>query len=88
MSGLPNLTKPLVKLADPLGIMPKEFDRTISDPLNLVSKPEEPAPPSQQQLYTMSQNDAAARRLAAQNQADTTNASLSRASMGAKYLGG
>jgi hypothetical protein len=86
--GLPNLTKPLVKLTDPLGIMPKEFNRTLADPLGVITKPEEPKQPTQQDLYGMAQNDVAARKAAAINQSNTTNASLSRASMGAKYLGG
>jgi len=88
MSGMPNLAKPLVRLSDPLGIMPKEFQRQLSDPLNLVSKPEEPAPPTQQQLYATVQTQQAAKRSAAITSANTTNASLSRASMGATYLGG
>jgi hypothetical protein len=88
MSGMPNLAKPLVRLSDPLGIMPKEFQRQLSDPLNLVSKPEEPAPPTQQQLYSIAQSQQQAKRAAAIDSANTTNASLSRASMGATYLGG
>jgi len=88
MSGIPNLAKPLTKLSDPLGLMPKEFDRQISDPLNLVSQPEQPAPPTQQQLYSTVQTQQAAKRAAAIQSANTTNASLSRASMGATYLGG
>jgi hypothetical protein len=88
MSGLPNLGKPLVRLSDPLGIMPKEFQRQISDPLNLVSQPEQPAPPTQQQLYGIVQSQQQAKRASAINSANTTNASLSRASMGATYLGG
>jgi hypothetical protein len=86
--GLPNLSKPLQFLADPLGIMPKSMRSTVADPLQLFSQPEQPAQPSQQQLQTMAQNDAAAKRAAAIDQANTTNASLSRSSMGAKYLGG
>jgi hypothetical protein len=86
--GLPNLSKPLQFLADPLGIMPKSMRSTVADPLQLFSQPDQPKPPTQQQLYDTVQTQDAARRAAAANQADTTNASLSRASMGAKSLGG
>ncbi|CAB3644103.1 hypothetical protein [Trinickia soli] len=88
MSGLPNLTNPLLKLTDPLGLMPKEVDRTVADPLGLVTKPAQPTTPSQQQLYGLVQSQQAAKRAAAINESNTTNASLSRPSMGASYLGG
>jgi len=87
MSALPDLTKPLVKLSDPFGILPKETQRQISDPLNMVSKPITPAGPTQEELTAAIKTDINTRRAAAANQAATTNSSLSRASLGAQVLG-